>query len=431
MILSVFVLFTAAAASCNHRMPIPGSISWWNCHEHQYSCSTSGSASGSTYCCCNTFWQANSDNTGCISCEAGCANFGSHGHTETRTRYRFAMQFENLGTCDTYKETQSRTCTNGEISAWTGTFRYETCFDGVVHDRDTFCLWKGTAPSCSISNECNGPNDIEVAREGFDVYNADGNSIWPQQRSFGSRCDFGGFKVFCCNRPTPVNCRTTHWIWGDCVQPCGSAVGSRRDTRSIVVPARYGGNGCWPLERTVTGCTLPNNGCPITSDPTFSPTRDPTTKEPTMNPTLQGTVPVNCVLDDTATKATCPSTCGQVPGVGDPPASNGGAQCANYDCQWGDGECQECKASVDVSTSKDLKCKKRCSRPGHSKSWSRDRCEQHCTEGCAIVEISALRCDTESRWQQTKCWSRCHFPDSSQTAHSQCANRCSTGCRWV
>jgi hypothetical protein len=60
--------------------------------------------------------------------------------------------------------------------------------------------------------------------------------------------------------------------------------------------------------------------------------------------------PVDCVLNEAATKATCTDACGTVPGVGAPAASNGGSECATYDCQPGDGSCPEATVTQDLGT---------------------------------------------------------------------------------
>jgi hypothetical protein len=50
-------------------------------------------------------------------------------------------------------------------------------------------------------------------------------------------------------------------------------------------------------------------------------------------------VPKDCVIDDVATKASCPATCGKVTAVAKVKAAYNGAACSDYDCQVGDGSC--------------------------------------------------------------------------------------------
>ena len=48
---------------------------------------------------------------------------------------------------------------------------------------------------------------------------------------------------------------------------------------------------------------------------------------------------MNCVIDDNESANTCTSSCGSVPGVGNPSPAFGGTACPEYTCQVGDGGC--------------------------------------------------------------------------------------------
>jgi len=59
---------------------------------------------------------------------------------------------------------------------------------------------------------------------------------------------------------------------------------------------------------------------------------------------------INCVTDLTATRATCPATCGTVTAVPSTAAANGGTTCADYSCNGGDGSCPVVYADLTQAT---------------------------------------------------------------------------------